>query len=76
MVVSDGANPAVLCDDVKPPGPSTCAGEENIEDDTLRRVHREKDFISLLSSTPGRLTSRVASVFKKTPKPFHVFVFM
>lgn len=41
MLVSDGANPAVLCDDVKPPGPSTCAGEENIEDDTLQigRAH-------------------------------------
>lgn len=75
MLVSDGANPAVLGDAVKPPGPSTSAGEENIEDDTLRRAHREKDFISLLSCTPGRLTSKVASVFKKNKQLFHVFVF-
>ncbi len=38
-------------DHVTQSGPS----EEDIEDDTLKFVHREKDFISLLSSTPGEL---------------------
>ncbi|XP_044060055.1 caspase-1-like isoform X2 [Siniperca chuatsi] len=58
VLVSDGANPALVCDDVKQPGPSLSAGEENIEDDTLRCVHKEKDFISLLSSTPDTVSYR------------------
>lgn len=56
VLVSDCANPAALCEDVKPPGPSASAGEENLEEDSLQCVHKEKDFISLLSCTPGRLT--------------------
>ncbi|XP_035535333.1 caspase-1-like [Morone saxatilis] len=47
---------AVLCDDVNQLELS--AGEENIEDDTLHCVHREKDFISLLSSTPDTVSYR------------------
>lgn len=30
---------------------------EDIEDDTLHIVHKEKDFISLLSCTPGKFNS-------------------
>lgn len=56
MLVSDGANSAVVCDDVDQPGPSSSAGEENIEDDILRCVPKEIHFISLLSSTPGQST--------------------
>lgn len=54
VLVSDHVHSAVLCDDVNPPGSSP--DEENIEDDTLHIVHKEKDFISLLSCTPGMLT--------------------
>lgn len=44
----------MLCDDVKQPSPPLPA-DDDIEEDVLRCVHREKDFISLLSSTPGEL---------------------
>lgn len=54
MLVSDCAKPDLVCDDVKQPSPSLCADEEGLEDDTLRCVHKEKDFISLLSCTPGQ----------------------
>uniref|UniRef100_A0A3Q3X3Z5 Uncharacterized protein n=1 Tax=Mola mola TaxID=94237 RepID=A0A3Q3X3Z5_MOLML len=47
VILRDSANPAVLCDNA-----SMSAAEENIDDDGFRRVHKEKDFISLLSSTP------------------------
>lgn len=46
--VSDGSEPEVSSDDVSQDG--------NIEDDSLKIVHKEKDFISLLSSTPGMLS--------------------
>ncbi|XP_068567770.1 caspase a-like isoform X2 [Cebidichthys violaceus] len=49
VLVRDGANPAVVCDN---------AGEENIEDDGLRFVNKEKDFISLLSCTPDTVSYR------------------
>jgi len=44
VLVRDAADPNVSCDHV---------GEDNIEDDHLRFVNKEKDFISLLSCTPG-----------------------
>ena len=56
MLVSDSANPDVLSDDVQQSGPSLPAAGDNIEDDTVRCVHKEKDFTSLLSSTPGEST--------------------
>ncbi|TMS07762.1 Caspase-1 [Larimichthys crocea] len=55
VIVSDGAN--VLCDDVKQPSPPLPA-DDDIEEDVLRCVHREKDFISLLSSTPDTVSYR------------------
>ncbi|TDH14839.1 hypothetical protein EPR50_G00025140 [Perca flavescens] len=55
VLVSDDA---VVCDDVSQPGPPLCADEENIEDDNMRCVHKEKDFISLLSSTPDTVSYR------------------
>lgn len=54
VLVSDSAKAAVESDEAVQPGPTASAGEENIEDDTVRCVHKEKDFISLLSSTPGQ----------------------
>ncbi|XP_034404041.1 caspase-1-like isoform X2 [Cyclopterus lumpus] len=49
VLVRDAANPNVVCDH---------AGEENIEDDNLRFVNKEKDFISLLSCTPDTVSYR------------------
>lgn len=48
--VSDGSEPEVSSDDVSQDG--------NIEDDSLKIVHKEKDFISLLSSTPDTVSYR------------------
>ncbi|XP_038550293.1 caspase-1-A-like isoform X1 [Micropterus salmoides] len=58
VLVSDAANSALVCDDVKQPSPYPSAGDENLEDDALRCVHKEKDFISLLSSTPETVSYR------------------
>lgn len=49
VLVSD--DESMICDDIS--GPS--ASVSNIADDALRYVHKEKDFIALLSSTPGQL---------------------
>lgn len=48
MMVSDSAK--VVCDDVS----QSHFDENSIVDDSTRYVHKEKDFISLLSSTPGQ----------------------
>ncbi|XP_076590404.1 caspase a-like isoform X2 [Chaetodon auriga] len=56
VLVTDGANPAVLCDDAEQP--SLSAGGEDIEDDTVKCVHKEKDFLSLLSCTPDTVSYR------------------
>uniref|UniRef100_A0A3Q3QHL6 Caspase family p20 domain-containing protein n=1 Tax=Monopterus albus TaxID=43700 RepID=A0A3Q3QHL6_MONAL len=53
VLVNDRADADVVCDDVPQPGPSLPAAEGGIEDDSVRCVHREKDFTALLSSTPG-----------------------
>ncbi|KAI3354221.1 hypothetical protein L3Q82_018766, partial [Scortum barcoo] len=58
VLVSDGANAAVLSDDVNQPGPSPSVGEEDMEDDCLRYVHKEKDFFPLLSCTPDTVSYR------------------
>ncbi|XP_077954453.1 caspase a [Gasterosteus aculeatus] len=47
--VREGDGPALACDD---------AGEEDIEDDNLRLVNKEKDFSSLLSCTPDTVSYR------------------
>ncbi|XP_036975496.1 caspase-1-like isoform X2 [Acanthopagrus latus] len=54
--VKDGANAAEPCEDVDQPGPCSSAGEQN--GSSVRRVHREKDFISLLSCTPDTVSYR------------------
>lgn len=46
-VVSDDASQSNL----PPP-----ADEDNLEADTVKCVHKEKDFTALLSCTPGQLT--------------------
>ncbi|XP_023146917.1 caspase a-like [Amphiprion ocellaris] len=53
VLVSDNASQGLVCDDASQPG-----AEGNMEEDTLRCVHREKDFISLLSSTPDTVSYR------------------
>ncbi|XP_053176711.1 caspase a-like [Scomber japonicus] len=55
VLVSDVA---VVSDDARHPGLSLPADEENIEDDSLRRAPREKDFIRFRSSTPGTVSHR------------------
>ncbi|XP_062275631.1 caspase-1-A-like isoform X2 [Scomber scombrus] len=55
VLVSDAA---VVSDDAQQPDPSLSAGEENIEDDALRRAPKEKDFIRFRSSTPGTVSHR------------------
>ncbi|XP_074534769.1 caspase a-like [Halichoeres trimaculatus] len=52
LVCDDG--PSLACDDIS----SQSASNADIEDDTLRYVHKEKDFISLLSSTPDTKSYR------------------
>lgn len=54
VLVSDGPNPADLCADDMSGPPSRAA--ENIEEDVIC-VHKEKDFIAFLSSTPGRFSA-------------------
>ncbi|XP_067362977.1 caspase a-like [Channa argus] len=54
VLVSD----SVVTDDVRPPQPVPSASELDIEDDMVRSVHKEKDFISLLSSTPDTVAYR------------------
>ncbi|KAM9359482.1 caspase-1-A-like [Symphorus nematophorus] len=53
VIVNDGGNSAVLCDDVGQPGP--------IENDAVRCVHKEKGITSLLSRTPEEGGSAVVS---------------
>ncbi|KAM6987502.1 caspase-1-like [Tautogolabrus adspersus] len=48
VLVRDAASSALVCDDVS----SLSAEEDNIEEDHLRHVHKEKDFICLTSCTP------------------------
>nr|QED88343.1 putative caspase-1 [Channa punctata] len=48
----------VPCVDAPQPGPSASVCEENIEEDALQCVHKEKDFISLLSCTPDTVSYR------------------
>ncbi|XP_053176786.1 caspase a-like [Scomber japonicus] len=55
VLVSDAA---VVSDDARHPDPSLPADEENIEDDSLRRAPKEKDFIRFLSCTPDTVSYR------------------
>uniref|UniRef100_A0A3B3VE98 Caspase-1-like n=1 Tax=Poecilia latipinna TaxID=48699 RepID=A0A3B3VE98_9TELE len=56
VVVSDSASAKVVSDDVSQQLPANAGG--NIVDDAIRHVHKEKDFISLLSSTPDTVSYR------------------
>ncbi|XP_030007441.1 caspase-1-A-like isoform X1 [Sphaeramia orbicularis] len=58
VLVSDCVQPDVVSDDVSPPEEDQSAAEEGIEDDALHWEHKEKDFISLLSSTPDTVSYR------------------
>uniref|UniRef100_UPI0037E81C83 caspase a-like n=1 Tax=Semicossyphus pulcher TaxID=241346 RepID=UPI0037E81C83 len=51
VLVSDAAHSADS-------NPSPSAAEENLEDDNVQYVHKEKDFISLLSCTPDTVSYR------------------
>ncbi|XP_037630614.1 caspase-1-like isoform X2 [Sebastes umbrosus] len=53
VLVKDGAGQDVACDDVQQPGDI-----DDIEEDTLEFVNKEKDFISLLSCTPDTVSYR------------------
>ncbi|XP_030251157.1 caspase-1-like isoform X2 [Sparus aurata] len=54
--VKDGASAAEPCEHVDQPSPSLSAGEQ--KGSSVRHVHREKDFISLLSCTPDTVSYR------------------
>ncbi|KAM4567101.1 caspase a-like [Odontesthes bonariensis] len=54
VLVSDSAEAPIVCDNV-----SQQRREENIVGDSIRHVHKEKDFISLLSSTPVSVSCRL-----------------
>ncbi|XP_054901665.1 caspase a-like isoform X1 [Poeciliopsis prolifica] len=56
VLVSDSAPAKVVSDDVSQQLPANVGG--NIVDDAIRYVHKEKDFISLLSSTPDTVSYR------------------
>ncbi|KAM8769447.1 caspase a-like [Acanthopagrus schlegelii] len=58
VLVSDDASAAECCDDVRQPDPLPPADEENLDEDNVKFVHSEKDFISLLSSTPDAVSYR------------------
>ncbi|XP_074498304.1 caspase a-like isoform X5 [Sebastes fasciatus] len=53
VLVKDGADQDVACDDVLQPDDM-----DDIEDDALEFVNKEKDFISLLSCTPDTVSYR------------------
>lgn len=57
-LICDGANLTVLSDEVEPADLPLCAGGENLEEDTLRIVHKEKDSIYFLSCTPDTVSYR------------------
>ncbi|XP_054901712.1 caspase a-like [Poeciliopsis prolifica] len=54
-IVSDSARPSVVSDDASHRPASPPSG---IVEDSIRYVHKEKDFISLLSSTPDTVSYR------------------
>ncbi|XP_032446457.1 caspase-1-like isoform X1 [Xiphophorus hellerii] len=56
VLVSDSASAKVVSDDVSQQLPAN--GGSKIVDDAIRYVHKEKDFISLLSSTPDTVSYR------------------
>lgn len=61
VFVSDGPvniTPDSACGAESQPGPSLSADEEDIEQDGLKRKHKEKDFISFLSCTPDTVSYR------------------
>ncbi|KAM4590306.1 uncharacterized protein V3H82_004298 [Fundulus diaphanus] len=55
VIVSDSASAETVSDDVSQQQPASVG---NIVDDAIQYVHKEKDFISLLSSTPDTVSYR------------------
>ncbi|KAK2847304.1 hypothetical protein Q5P01_010303 [Channa striata] len=55
LISSDSA---VVCDEVPKPGPTAPAGVDNLDEDSLQCVHKEKDFIAFLSCTPDTVSYR------------------
>ncbi|XP_030600140.1 caspase-1-like [Archocentrus centrarchus] len=55
VLVSDGAEASVVCDDVSGKGP---VHGDGIVEDALRSVHKEKDFVYFMSSTPDTKSYR------------------
>lgn len=53
-MVSDSTKQDLVSDDVKQPSPSPPVDEERLVEDALLCAHKEKDFICLLSCTPGQ----------------------
>ncbi|XP_054650076.1 caspase a-like [Dunckerocampus dactyliophorus] len=51
VLIKDGAQKGLACD-------NAAAADDNMVDDGLRAVHKEKDFIGLLSCTPGTVAYR------------------
>ncbi|XP_034556905.1 caspase-1-like isoform X3 [Notolabrus celidotus] len=74
VLVSDDGHSAVVCDDV-----NSQSVEVDIEEDTLRYVHKEKDFISLLSCTPDtvsyRQTDQGSFLIQYLDKVFNTFTY-
>ncbi|XP_071783995.1 caspase a [Centroberyx gerrardi] len=60
VMVSDGlgGNDDMTPDAWSQPGPFPSADIDDMEEDALRMAHKEKDFISLLSSTPDTVSYR------------------
>ncbi|XP_029028015.1 caspase a-like isoform X2 [Betta splendens] len=77
VLISDGATAA-------DEAPQSCPSDfEDFEDDAIRRVHKEKDFISLLSCTPDTVAYRqidrgslliqfIVEVFKPSAEQDHI----
>ncbi|XP_068172833.1 caspase a-like isoform X2 [Antennarius striatus] len=60
VIEEDAPMPDVQSDDMDQPGLSPSADDEDMEDDSYRIVHKEKDFICLLSCTPDTVSYRHA----------------
>ncbi|KAM4628028.1 caspase a isoform 2-T2 [Polymixia lowei] len=56
--IESDVTPVQACDAEVRPCPPPHADEEDMEDDALRWVHKEKDFIALLSCTPDTVSYR------------------
>ncbi|XP_061538554.1 caspase-1-A-like [Phycodurus eques] len=57
VAIRDDAK-AVMCANTQQPGPSTSGDDGNIVEDGYQFVHKEKDFLALLSCTPDTVSYR------------------